>query len=186
MTDKVFPVWKIPCADEIDTGEFPDIGIFPTGGLMGICKTEEGAEDFIEDLEEKSPSEQFGETMEDAPYQFTVSHRQVRSSESMGDNWDGELVAVDFDGTLTQGKARFWLDETEEPCEEVVEWTRQQYYDGKHVVVWTARPWSEASTIAARLTEWEIPYHGIRCEKGGADLYVDDKAVSPESVIADD
>lgn len=184
MTGKVFPVWKIPCADEIDTGGFPDIGIFPTGELMGVCETEEGAEDFIEDLEQNSPSEQFGETMDDAPYQFTISHRIVKtSSDSVGDNWSGDLVAVDFDGTLTQGEAKFWEGDIEEPREEVVEWTRQQYYDGKHVVVWTARPWSQASTIAARLTEWEVPYHGIRAEKGGADLYVDDKAVSPLQVV---
>lgn len=94
----------------------------------------------------------------------------------------GELVAVDFDGTLTHGRARYWLGEIEEPREAVCEWVRQQYYAGAHVVVWTARPWSQANVIAARLTEWEVPFHGIRCSKGGADGYIDDKATRPSEV----
>lgn len=101
--------------------------------------------------------------------------------------WDGgDFVAVDFDGTLTKGKARYWEGEVEEPNEAVAEWVRQQYYEGNMIVVWTARPWSQASTIAARMTEWEIPYHGIRCEKGGAGLYVDDKSVRPDEVVSGD
>jgi len=94
----------------------------------------------------------------------------------------GDLVAVDFDGTLTEGRARYWAGEVEEPHEPVVEWVKEQYYSGAHVVVWTARPWSQANVIAARLTEWGVPYHGIRCEKGGADGYVDDKAARPGEV----
>ena len=97
----------------------------------------------------------------------------------------GDLVKVDFDGTLTQGEALWWEGETESPNEAVCEWTRQQYYAGAHVVIWTARPWSQANIVAARLTEWGIPYHGIRCEKGAADGYVDDKAARPEEVLAD-
>lgn len=95
----------------------------------------------------------------------------------------GDLVMVDFDGTLTQGEAPWWEDEIEEPREEIIEWVRQQYFAGAHVVIWTARPWSETHKIAARLTEWEVPYHGIRCNKGGAEGYVDDKASRPEEVI---
>lgn len=95
----------------------------------------------------------------------------------------GDLLMVDFDGTLTQGEARYWMDEVEEPVEEMLEWTRQQYFAGAHVVVWTARPWSQAAVIAARLTEWGVPYHGIRCEKGGGSGYVDDKAARPHEVL---
>jgi phosphoserine phosphatase len=96
---------------------------------------------------------------------------------------EDDLIMVDFDGTLTKGEAKWWEDEIEEPREDVLEWVRQQYYSGAHVVVWTARPWSEGSTIAARLTEWEVPYHGIRCEKGASDLYVDDKAVTISDTV---
>lgn len=90
-----------------------------------------------------------------------------------------ERLAVDFDNTLTQEGVRYWDGERAEPDEGVCEAVRRHYHSGGTVIVWTARPWSEASTIAARLTEWGVPYHGIRCEKGSADVYVDDKAKTP-------
>lgn len=99
---------------------------------------------------------------------------------------EDDLICVDFDGTITQGEAKYWgdgLEAIEQPREDVVEWVRSQYYAGVHVVVWTARPWDQASRVAARLTEWGVPYHGIRCEKGGADGYVDDKAVHVDDVV---
>jgi len=98
----------------------------------------------------------------------------------------GDLVAVDFDETLTEGRARYWEGEVEDPNEPMVEWVKEQYYSGAKVVVWTARPWSQANVIAARLTEWGVPYHGLRCEKGGADGYVDDKSVRPEELTQQD
>jgi len=94
-------------------------------------------------------------------------------------------INVDFDNTLTDGDVEYWNGERPEPNEQMCEWTRQRYYDGHTIVVWTARPWSEASAIAAHCCEWEVPYHGIRCEKGSADQYVDDKASRPSEVTAD-
>lgn len=98
-------------------------------------------------------------------------------------------LAVDFDNTLTEVNVAYWDGEREEPDERVCEAVRRHYHRGGTVIVWTARPWSEANTIAARLTEWKVPYHGIRCEKGSADVYVDDKAQLPgafceESLVA--
>lgn len=94
-----------------------------------------------------------------------------------------DLVAVDFDGTLTEGKNLYWEGEREAPDEEIIEWVREQYYSGCHIVIWTARPWEQAGRIASRLVEWDVPFHGIRCNKGGADLYVDDKSVTPNHII---
>jgi len=94
-----------------------------------------------------------------------------------------DRVAVDFDNTLTESNVEYWNDERPEPDRHMCAWVRQQYYRGKTVLIWTARPWSEAHRIAAHLTEWEVPYHGIRCEKGSADVYVDDKALSPPDVL---
>ena len=88
------------------------------------------------------------------------------------------ILAVDFDGTLTNGQTAYWAGEREQPDTEVIERVIELYHEGWVVVVWTARPWSEASTVAARLTEWGVKYHGIRCEKGAADHYVDDKATN--------
>lgn len=89
---------------------------------------------------------------------------------------------VDFDNTLTKDNVEYWNGEVEEPDERVCEFVRQHYYNHGTVIIWTARPWSEANTIAARLTEWEVPYHGIRCEKGSADIYIDDKAKHPSEI----
>jgi len=88
-------------------------------------------------------------------------------------------IAVDFDGTLTQSNVAYWDGERPEVDTKTAEYVRNKYHAGNTVIVWTARPWSEANQIAAHLTEWEIPYHGIRCEKGSADEYVDDKAIKP-------
>jgi len=92
-------------------------------------------------------------------------------------------VLIDFDNTLTEDDVAYWDGEREEPDQDIVDAVREHYHEGHTVIVWTARPWSEASTIAARLTEWEVPYHGIRCEKGSGDVYIDDRAQRPEEAI---
>lgn len=96
-----------------------------------------------------------------------------------------KVLAVDFDGTLTQGDVMYWDGEEPDLDEQIADYVRQHYYDGGIVLVWTARPWSEASSIAGHMAKWEIPYHAIRCEKGSADVYLDDKALHPEEVEND-
>lgn len=100
--------------------------------------------------------------------------------------WEGgDVVCIDFDGTLTQGKAKYWKDEIEEPNHQMITWVQRTYYEGNTIVIHTARPWAQARNIAARLTEWGVPYHGLRCEKGGSAIYIDDKSVRPEEVLND-
>ena len=96
------------------------------------------------------------------------------------------ILCVDFDNTLTEDNVEYWNGERPCPDHDVLEATRQAYHDGFTVIVWTARPWSQASQIAAHLTEWGVPYHGVRCEKGSGDIYVDDKAVTPEVFATDE
>jgi len=98
-------------------------------------------------------------------------------------NVSDSLIGVDFDNTLTDGNVRYWQGERAEPDDDVVDAIRDLYHNGAHIVVWTARPWSEAHMVASHLTAWELPYHGIRCEKGSADAYVDDKAVRPGEAV---
>lgn len=93
-----------------------------------------------------------------------------------------DRVLVDFDETLTAESVAWWVDEREEPDEQMCEYVNDLYADGKTIIIHTARPWSESGKIAARLTEWGVRYHGIRCEKGSADCYIDDKSVRPEEV----
>ena len=95
---------------------------------------------------------------------------------------DGQRLGVDFDNTLTTENVEYWNDERPEPDEDVIERVNEHYHAGGTVIVWTARPWSEASRIAAHLTEWGVRWHGIRCDKGSADVYLDDKAIRPEEV----
>lgn len=92
-------------------------------------------------------------------------------------------LCVDFDGTLTHGEAKFWEGEIEQPRQSVCEYVREKYYEDWTIIIWTARPWSEANMVAARLTEWEVPFHAIRCEKGGGDVYLDDRAKHVDDIL---
>lgn len=93
-------------------------------------------------------------------------------------------ICVDFDKTLTTGEGPpFWSDDEDEtPDEEMIEWVNSKYHEGCAIIVWTARPWSQAQNVAGYLTKWGVEFSGIRCDKGGADVYVDDKAIRPEEI----
>lgn len=97
-----------------------------------------------------------------------------------------DRLAVDFDNTLTLDGVAYWDDERPDPDEPALEAVREHYRAGGTVMIWTARPWSEAGRIASHLAEWGVPYHGIRCEKGSADVYVDDKALRPSDAFGGD
>jgi hypothetical protein len=73
-----------------------------------------------------------------------------------------------------------------DPDEEVVHLVNEQYRKGHTIIVWTARPWDSAAQTVTRLTEWGVHWHGLRREKGHADVYVDDKGSTPtEQLLAD-
>ncbi len=94
-----------------------------------------------------------------------------------------QRIAVDFDKTLTKGEDSYITDDAEEPDEEMVEWVNYQYRQGHTIIVWTARPWEAAQETVARLTEWGVDWHGLRMEKGHADVYVDDKGTTPSEEL---
>lgn len=99
---------------------------------------------------------------------------------------DGPLVGVDFDKTLTEPEQDEWRPAFEQdPRQDVIEAVEEAYKNGKKVIIWTARQWTEAPQVAGWLTAHEVPHHGLKCEKGGADLYVDDKAITPEEFAGD-
>ncbi|WP_216824765.1 hypothetical protein [Salinigranum rubrum] len=99
---------------------------------------------------------------------------------------DHQRIAVDFDETLTGGDESYITEAAEEPDEEMVEWVNYQYRQGHTIIVWTARPWEAAQETVARLTEWGVDWHGLRMEKGHADVYVDDKGSTPSEALAAD
>ena len=95
-----------------------------------------------------------------------------------------ELINIDFDKTLTCPSEDEWAEAFKrEPNQEMIEAVKLAYIRGNKIVVWTARQWDEAPQVAGWLTAHRVPYHGLRCGKGGSDLYVDDKAISPEEFI---
>lgn len=77
-------VWKVPDLDydeDNDDHQAPlyyEHGIHPTGELMAVCETPERAEQHINMLENRSPSDRFGNTMDDAPYRFTITVKEVK------------------------------------------------------------------------------------------------------------
>jgi hypothetical protein len=95
-------------------------------------------------------------------------------------------INVDFDATLTEGNVRYWAGEEPTKDDDVVDRIINLYRSGATIIVWTARPWREANSIASHLVEWEVPYHGLRCNKGSGDVYIDDKAVRPEEAVDGD
>ncbi|UPW02049.1 hypothetical protein M0R88_08130 [Halorussus gelatinilyticus] len=99
---------------------------------------------------------------------------------------DHERIAVDFDKTLTEGERSYIHEEPEDPDEEMVQWVNEQYAEDNTIIIWTARPWEAAQDTVARLTEWGVDWHGIRMEKGNADMYVDDKGTTPADELTKD
>jgi hydroxymethylpyrimidine pyrophosphatase-like HAD family hydrolase len=97
-----------------------------------------------------------------------------------------DSIGVDFDKTLTDSASNEWRPALEQEANKrVVEEVREEYRNGTRVMIWTARQWSEAAQIAGWLTAHEVPHHGLMCGKGGADRYVDDKAMTPEEFTND-
>jgi hypothetical protein len=96
-----------------------------------------------------------------------------------------QRIAVDFDKTLTAGEESYITEDPEEPDEEMLEWVNYQYRQGHTIIIWTARPWEAAQETVARLTEWGVDWHGLRMEKGHADVYVDDKGTTPSKELLD-
>lgn len=93
-------------------------------------------------------------------------------------------VAVDFDKTISDPEGgSYFTEEDELPNDPVIDYINDLYISGYTIIIWTARPWSEAQHTAALLTEWGVRYHGLRCEKGSADRYIDDKSYRPEELM---
>lgn len=92
-----------------------------------------------------------------------------------------DSINVDFDKTLTDPDEDEWAPAHKQaPNQDVIEAVKEAYFSGHTIVVWTARQWSEASKVAGWLTAHEVPHHGLMCGKGGSDMYVEDKGISPE------
>lgn len=74
-----YELWKVPDVDAPFETSFELIGIYPTGELMGCYTTERSVVHAKALAEKRSPSSRFGETMDDAPYQFIINSRIIPS-----------------------------------------------------------------------------------------------------------
>lgn len=90
-------------------------------------------------------------------------------------NGKPKLINVDMDGTLTNGEAFWHKRPTPNPI--AIELVKQLYQAGNHIIIWTARAWEYAPETVGWLIEFGVPYHGLYMQKGGSDLYIDDKAI---------
>jgi trehalose-6-phosphatase len=89
------------------------------------------------------------------------------------------LIAIDFDNTLTEDSGDPYKPGGETPNDKMIEYVRGlKEEQNEDIIIWTARPWSHAQHIAGLLTMWGVPFNGLQMEKGGADVYVDDRAVN--------
>ncbi len=77
----------------------------------------------------------------------------------------------DLDGVLAENDYKL-----DKPIEKNIQILKKQYYQGNIIIIWTARMWSDAPEVVSFLEKYQIPYHGLRMNKGGADKYYDDKA----------
>lgn len=95
-----------------------------------------------------------------------------------------KLINVDLDGTLTTG-GPFWHGEPQ-PNMEMIELVRKLYQSGNHIIIWTARAWEYANETVAWLIKHKVPFHGVYMQKGGCDLYIDDKAMNAKGIKLED
>jgi len=98
-------------------------------------------------------------------------------------NQKKKVYCIDVDGTLTNGEM-FWKCEPT-PNMDMIEWTNEKYEEGNIIIIWTARQWRHAQETVAWLIKYGVPYHGLQMAKGGADYYVDDKAVELSTLYKD-
>lgn len=93
---------------------------------------------------------------------------------------EADRINVDLDGTLTQGDRKFWEEEPK-PDREMIDKINALYTQKrKTIIIWTARKWRHAEKTAAWLEKHGVNYHGLKMNKGGSDLYIDDKAINTE------
>lgn len=92
-----------------------------------------------------------------------------------------KVYNIDFDNTLTTGE---YTDVPGMNLEMVLK-VRRLYIEGNIIIIWSARLWEYAPKLASWLIFHEVPYHGIILGKGGADYYIDDKAINSNDFLGE-
>lgn len=100
-------------------------------------------------------------------------------------------IAVDFDGTLCVHQ----FPEIGEPIPEMIAFIRQKHAEGTKIILYTCRDDSEERSYLQEAIDWcflndipidaanENPWVPFGKKKLYADIYIDDRAVSPWEVM---
>lgn len=92
-------------------------------------------------------------------------------------NPKGKLIAVDLDGTLSEGE--FWGTDEPKPIQPMIDFINKLYKQGAHIIIYTARNPEYFQATNWWLLKHNVCYHGIAMQrKCGADLYIDDRALN--------
>jgi len=95
-----------------------------------------------------------------------------------------KVIAVDFDGTITNGGE--WNEESNpmEPNHAMKQHLIKEFdgTKGAFIVVYTARPHIHHEFLRRWLTKYGIPFNAIVCGKVRADVYIDDKAINAREI----
>lgn len=95
------------------------------------------------------------------------------------------VYCFDIDGTICTNTNGDY--EQAKPIEKIIEKINNLYKEGHTIIIFTARgattgiDWKE--TTEYQLHSWGVCYHELLMGKPHADVFVDDKAITPEEII---
>lgn len=92
-----------------------------------------------------------------------------------------KLICVDMDGTLCEGE--FWhIGNEPTPIQKNIDFVNHLYQKGAHIIIWSARAPVFYPETHGWLISHQVKFHGIMMNKGGADLYIDDKCINIKDI----
>lgn len=108
--------------------------------------------------------------------------RTLKELQEILKNPNDKLIAVDLDGTLSEGECWSKTDEPT-PIQPMIDYVNGLYRKGAHIIIYTARMPDMYQMTLAWLLKHGILFHGISMRvKIGADLYLDDKALNIKDI----
>jgi len=100
------------------------------------------------------------------------------------ENPSKKVFCIDFDHTLT-ADAKGTYSEYPDPNWNMIKAINRIYRQGNIIIIWTARQWDTAHFLISWLIKYSVHFHGVMMGKGGADFYIEDKAIRPEEFLKD-
>jgi hypothetical protein len=98
------------------------------------------------------------------------------------------VIAFDFDGVVCEDR----FPEIGEPNALIIDWLKMQAEQGDKLILWTCRENAARDAAVEFCRKHEIPMHAVNdnpdnpygySRKVYADMYIDDKAVTPDDLI---